>query len=79
MTVNIEFLRFLRGLRARRFDLVIDLQGLFRSGFLAWASGAGVRIGMTLAHAIGPFKSGRGLEENRWPLPTLTPTPSIAL
>jgi lipopolysaccharide heptosyltransferase I len=40
-----EFGTFLRGLRARRYDLVIDLQGLFRSGFLTWASGAGVRIG----------------------------------
>ena len=41
-----EFLTFVRSLRARRFDLVIDLQGLFRSGFLAWASGAGVRLGL---------------------------------
>ncbi len=40
-----EFLSFVRQLRARRFDLVIDLQGLFRSGFLAWAAGARTRIG----------------------------------
>lgn len=40
-----EFLRFVGRLRARRYDLVIDLQGLFRSGFLAAASGAPVRIG----------------------------------
>ncbi len=40
-----EFLRFVRALRARRYELVIDLQGLIRTGFLAWASGAGVRIG----------------------------------
>ncbi len=44
-----EFLEFVRGLRARRFDLVIDLQGLFRSGFLAWATGAGTRIGFARA------------------------------
>ena len=41
----LEFLRFVRDLRARAYDLVIDLQGLFRTGFLAWASGAGARIG----------------------------------
>lgn len=40
-----EFLAFVKSLREREFDLVIDLQGLFRSGFLAMASGAPVRIG----------------------------------
>ena len=39
------FAEFLEGLRARGFDLAIDLQGLFRSGFLALASGARTRIG----------------------------------
>src|SRR5204863_3917190 len=41
-----DFVRFSSALRRRRFDLVIDLQGLFRSGFLAWVSGAKVRIGL---------------------------------
>ena len=40
-----DFIRFLRDLRARRYDLVIDLQGLLRSGFMARVSGAPVRIG----------------------------------
>lgn len=40
-----EFLGFVRQLRRRRFDLVLDLQGLFRSGFLAYASGARRRVG----------------------------------
>ncbi len=40
-----EFLTFIRDLRARRYDLVIDLQGLFRTGFLSAASGAPIRIG----------------------------------
>ncbi len=40
-----DFLAFCRNLRRRRFDWVIDLQGLFRSGFLARASGADVRAG----------------------------------
>jgi heptosyltransferase-2 len=41
----VGFLRFIRDLRRRRFDLVIDLQGLFRSGFVTRASGAATRIG----------------------------------
>jgi len=40
-----EFVTYLAGLRAVRYDLVIDLQALFRSGFLARATGAAVRIG----------------------------------
>ncbi len=40
-----EFVDFARRIRARRFDLVIDLQGLFRSGLITWAAGAAVRIG----------------------------------
>lgn len=40
-----EFISFLASLRARSYDLVIDLQGLFRSGFLAFAAGADVRLG----------------------------------
>lgn len=44
-----DFLRFVRQLRRRRFDLVLDLQGLARSGFLSLASGARRRVGF--AHA----------------------------
>ncbi|MDY7011679.1 MAG: glycosyltransferase family 9 protein [Planctomycetota bacterium] len=40
-----DFTAFCRNLRRRRFDWVIDLQGLFRSGFFARVSGAGVRAG----------------------------------
>ncbi len=44
-TVARRFLAFLGRLRHSRFDLVIDLQGLFRSGFFAWITRAPVRIG----------------------------------
>ena len=40
---------FVRELRRRRFDLVIDMQGLLRSGLMALASGAPRRVGFTTA------------------------------
>ncbi len=36
---------FATELRRRQFDLVIDMQGLLRSGLMAWASCAPVRVG----------------------------------
>lgn len=47
-----ELRRFTRGLRARGFDLVIDLQGLFRSGWLARKTGAAVRVGFANAREM---------------------------
>ena len=44
-----DFLLFARNLRARRYDLAIDLQGLFRTGFLTRVTGAPVRIGFRAA------------------------------
>ncbi len=44
-----EFMAFLRDLRRRKFQLVVDLQGLVRSGFFSLASGAPVRIGFRQA------------------------------
>ena len=44
-----EFLTFLGDLHGRHFDLVLDLQGLFRSGFFTLATAAPVRLGF--AHA----------------------------
>ncbi|WP_422923900.1 glycosyltransferase family 9 protein [Singulisphaera sp. PoT] len=38
--------RFLAGLRKRRFDLTVDLQGLLRTGIMTAATGAPVRIGL---------------------------------
>jgi heptosyltransferase I len=37
---------FHRDLRGRRFDLALDLQGLLKSGVLAWLSGARERVGL---------------------------------
>lgn len=44
-----DFWRFVGALRRRRFDLVIDLQGLIRSGLMAWFSGAAQTIGFSHA------------------------------
>jgi heptosyltransferase-1 len=44
-SVTGEFAAFIGNLRRRRYDLVLDLQGLFRTGWITWATGAGVRIG----------------------------------
>jgi heptosyltransferase I len=39
-------LAFFAGLRHQRFDLVVDLQGLFRSGLMTLATGARHRVGL---------------------------------
>lgn len=46
------FLKFVGEIRRRRFDLVIDLQGLIRSGFFSIASGASQRIGFRHAREL---------------------------
>lgn len=40
-----EFRPIIRDLRAKRFEVALDLQGLFKSGIWAWLSGARVRLG----------------------------------
>lgn len=49
---SVAFLDFVRSLRGENFDLTIDVQGLFRSGFLTLATGAPVRIGYTSAREM---------------------------
>jgi lipopolysaccharide heptosyltransferase I len=44
-----------RRLRAGNFDLVIDLQGLFRSGWMAWKTRAPIRIGFSNARELAPI------------------------
>lgn len=44
---------FLAGLRRTKYDLVIDAQGLFRSGLFARATGAPRRIGFANARELG--------------------------
>ncbi|MEN6307962.1 MAG: lipopolysaccharide heptosyltransferase I [Anaerohalosphaeraceae bacterium] len=42
-----EFRAFLKHLRIGQFDLVLDLQGLFRTAFFAWQTGCSRRFGMS--------------------------------
>jgi lipopolysaccharide heptosyltransferase I len=44
---------FLRGLRSGSYDLVVDAQGLFRSGLFAWATRAPIRVGHAGAAEMG--------------------------
>jgi ADP-heptose:LPS heptosyltransferase len=48
-----EFRAFYRSLREHEFDLTIDLQGLFRSGWLSWQTRAPLRIGSTNVREFG--------------------------
>jgi heptosyltransferase-1 len=48
-----ELFGFLRSLREHRFDLVLDMQGLFRSGWMSWASRSPVRVGFSNAREFG--------------------------
>ena len=48
------WLRMVSPLRAAAFDLVIDLQGLFRSGVMAWLTGCPTRIGFANAREGSP-------------------------
>lgn len=50
-----EVLKFGRMLRARNFDLVLDVQGLLKSGFCAWLTGARERIGLGSKEGSGWF------------------------
>jgi heptosyltransferase I len=50
-----HFARFLKHLRSLRFDMVIDLQGLLRTGLMTRATGAPVRIGLASAREGSRF------------------------
>lgn len=50
-----DFGQFLRHLRRSRFDLVVDLQGLFRSAFFARVTGAACRVGFANARELAPI------------------------
>lgn len=50
-----EFRRLFMALREERYDVVVDLQGLFRSGVITGVTGAGKRIGFSEAREGASF------------------------
>jgi lipopolysaccharide heptosyltransferase I len=58
--------QLLSGLRSRRYDLVIDLQGQLRSALLALATGAPVRIGFDRPRPELRRRSNRTLPAEAW-------------
>ena len=48
-------MRFLSNLRKAKFDLVIDLQGLFRTGFFGWATGCKRCMGIKDCRELASF------------------------
>jgi len=49
----VSLLSLVRRLRRRKFDTIIDFQGLFRTASLAWLSGCKKRFGMANAREFG--------------------------
>src|SRR5262245_49228161 len=50
-----NWLRLVTQLRRARYDVVLDLQGLFRSGWLTWLSGASTRVGFAAGREGSPW------------------------
>ncbi|MBN1764666.1 MAG: hypothetical protein JW860_05360 [Sedimentisphaerales bacterium] len=53
--VTRDFLQFMSLLRQKQFDLVLDLQGLFRSAIFSWITGAPTRLGFDRARELAPY------------------------
>ncbi len=50
-----ELHRFLRDIRRQKYDIVIDLQGLFRSAFVAAVAGGRLRVGFARGREMSPL------------------------
>lgn len=50
---SLQMLKWFGALRTPRYDLVLDCQGLGRSGFMTWISGAAQRVGLRSAREFG--------------------------
>jgi len=53
--IVLNFARLIRKIRQEQFDLVLDLQGLFRSGLVTYLSGAACRAGFSGARELSPI------------------------
>lgn len=52
-----EIGRAIKGMRAGKFDIALDLQGLIKSGAIAWLSGAAARVGFHKSNMREPLCS----------------------
>lgn len=68
----LDSLRWLSSLRARHYDLVVDCQGLGRSGLMTLATGAPKRVGLRAAREFAWLGYNVRLPKNPTPLPTHT-------
>lgn len=57
-----DILKFLASLRSAKYDLVLDCQGLARSGFISWFTGAPDRVGYANAAEFGWLGVNRRVE-----------------
>ncbi|GIX03012.1 MAG: lipopolysaccharide heptosyltransferase I [Planctomycetaceae bacterium] len=64
-----EVWQVLRRLRQGRFDLVLDLQGLCRTGILTWATQARWRVGLQTAREGAHFSYNRVVPDSGWQIP----------
>ncbi len=64
-----SFLALLRQLRARRFDVVIDLQGLVRTALMTLATRARVRIGLETAREGASLACNVVIPHSGWNVP----------
>jgi heptosyltransferase I len=65
-TATAAFLRLMMELRRRKFDWTLDFQGLFRSGWMTWASGAPVRVGFDDAREGAPAFYTHAVSSGGW-------------
>lgn len=63
------FMRLLKLLRDRRFDLVFDVQGLSRSGIMTFATRAAVRVGLESAREGASLAYNCTLPDSGWGVP----------
>jgi heptosyltransferase I len=66
LTATSAFARMIAGLRRRRFDWVLDFQGLFRSGWITWLTGADTRVGFDDAREGAPAFYTHAVSSGGW-------------
>lgn len=64
-----DFFALLRTLRGRNFDLVFDLQGLFRSAVMTLATGARHRVGLETAREGAGWACQLSVPDSGWDVP----------